>query len=128
MRNKTISGVILLLLLSILMSCHGPGGDTHVEVKDSDDSYEFYAYYPSDKTNSVEKFVNKSISPDRIYGSGDEVVDLVTTLRDRTTFHIKSRNGRIRIRVDKNENSGESLQRVREMCNGIKEILVSASK
>jgi hypothetical protein len=50
-------------------------------------------------------------------------VDEDITLRDNTRFHIYSKPGEIEIDFDKNENSEASCERLRELCEEIKEIL-----
>lgn len=124
MRNKNISGALVLLLLFFLSACNGPDGNTSVRVNDSKEHYEFVAKFPAEKTNRVEKFINKTTSPLTLYGPGNDEVDADTKLDDNTSFHIKSGNGRLNIRLNKTQNSEESLERVKKMCEGIKEILV----
>ncbi len=55
-------------------------------------------------------------------------IDGTLGLEDHTTFYIKKYPGHIKIKLDKDENSYESYETVREMCEGIKEVLIDEGR
>ena len=50
-------------------------------------------------------------------------IDGKITLDDHTTFYIKKYPGYLQLKLDKEENTVESYQRIRSMCEGIKKIV-----
>lgn len=124
MRNKTISAGILLPIIVCFASCTGSGHNTSVSVTDTESKYEFAASYPRNKTERVQVFINNELSPNRIFGSVGNAVELNTILTDQTRIQLKSREGKIQIRLNKSENSPASLERIKKLCEGIKQVLV----
>jgi len=53
----------------------------------------------------------------------DTRIDGRLTLDDRTTFFIKKFSGHVEIKLDKGENSPGSYERIKSLCEGIKEVL-----
>jgi len=50
-------------------------------------------------------------------------IDGQIALDDRTTFYIKKYPGFLEIKLDKEENSYQSYQRIRTMCEEIKTVI-----
>jgi hypothetical protein len=82
------------------------------------------AHFSQHKTRAVEEYMN-----DRIGDRGDMSfvntrIDGQITLDDRTTFYIKKYPGFLEIKLDKDQNDFDSYQRVKAMCEGIKEVVI----
>jgi len=92
-------------------------------VKNTDDKYEFDAYYPVSKTRDVQDYINESISPNGLFTSTHDYFNVDTQLQDGTHLHVKSSPGKMDIFIDKNDNSVESVMRIERMCEGIKKLL-----
>ena len=125
MKNKSIL-VALALLLSCLMSCFGPEGDTSITIKESETIFKLTAYFPEDKTARVKRYINSCISKEEFFTPGNDPVDVTADLSDNTRFHLKTRNGKLLIELKKSENSEASLERIRKMCEGIKKVLTES--
>lgn len=50
-------------------------------------------------------------------------IDGTIALDDRTKFYIKKLPGILEIRLDKDENTYESYEQIRSMCQGIKNVV-----
>ena len=97
--------------------------DTSVTISDSGDDYEMYASFDVNKTRKIQRLLDRELNLD-LGSSGRNVhVDANITLDDQTTFYMRAVPGRLRIRFDKSENSGESWEKIHEVCEEIKEAL-----
>jgi len=125
MKNKSIQ-VAFGLLLSCLISCSGPGNDTSISIKESENIYKMTAYFPENKTARVKSYINSFISQGDFFTPGNDPVDITADLKDNTKFHIKSKSGKLLIELKKSENSEASLERIKKMCEGIKKVLAES--
>ena len=116
-----------LFLLSVLSSCHWHHHyhDVSISINDDEDIYQLSARYDESKTHKVENYLRectKSIDGRFVYGNHD-YIDANLILDDDTRVYVKSHEGRLKIRFNKEENSAEAYERVKDMCEGIKELL-----
>jgi len=47
------------------------------------------------------------------------------TLDDKTTFYMKSYPGELKIKLNKQDNSYDSYTKIKDLCEGLKEIIGS---
>ena len=123
-RFLLVAGV--LFFISVLSSCHWhhSSHDVSVSINDDEDIYLFSARFDDSKTVAVERYIKQCTEDGHIFkygGHGD--MDATLTLDDNTRVYIRSREGRLKIKFNKEENSEESYERVKDMCEGIKELL-----
>ena len=97
--------------------------DINISVSENVESYQFSAKYNRETTDRVQSYINSCVSPNRIFQSENDYMDITTTLSDRTSFYIKESPGRIKIAFDKRRNSLNSYMRIKKMCEGIKTVL-----
>ncbi|GAB3998959.1 hypothetical protein GCM10028807_47850 [Spirosoma daeguense] len=109
-----------LLLASAMLAC-SDGHNLKIAVTDSDDTYEFYAKYDEKKSQHVQDFINEKMAPSGNV-KGDNI-DITTTLDDDTRFELEEYPGKVRIKLDKEDNSEASYQRVKAMCEGVKRVI-----
>lgn len=112
---------IFSFVLIAATSC-SDNNDLKISVKDSEDFYKFTAHFDADKSEKVQEFINEKITPSHF--PEDQDWDMVTILDDKTKFKIKSSDGNLEIRLNKNENSRSSYRRVQSMCEEIKEVIM----
>lgn len=119
-------------LFSILLACllalgiAGAGcrlGGTTVAITESHYVYEFSATFNKKKTGEIQQYINQSVRPDNIFESSRDRVNITTTLQDHTKFQVKASPGELRIRMNKEENTPESVERIKKMCEEIKTII-----
>jgi light-regulated signal transduction histidine kinase (bacteriophytochrome) len=94
-----------------------------ISVSEDQDTYTFSARYADSNTGIVERYINKCISPDQLGTSGNDYIDVTTSLPDGTRFYVKESTGKLKIKFDKRINSAASFYRIKKMCDGIKEVL-----
>lgn len=113
--------ILLLLTLSIFISCNHTG-DVKISVKDTDDEYRFSAYFDKKKTDEIVKVINENIAPTTIFSDANEI-DVTTILDDKTKFDLEYAPGEVMIKLNKNENSKYSYDRIKKMCEDIKKVI-----
>jgi len=115
-----------LFFLSVFSSCHWHHHyhDVSISINDDEDIYQLSARFDEGKTRAVDNYIKACTETNerfRYGGHGDLEGTLI--LDDNSKVYIKSREGRLKIKFNKEENSAESYERVKDMCEGIKELL-----
>jgi hypothetical protein len=126
MKTGVFFAVFSIVALSIFLVWARFDDNNHnisVSVTEDDDTYAFSANYDRANTGRVEGYINSSISPDQMGNSANDYVDATTSLPDDTRFYIKESPGRLKIKLDKRANSTASYHRIKQMCEGVKQLL-----
>jgi hypothetical protein len=126
MKTRLLFFAAGLLLVTVLSSCHDDSyyrdGNMSISVREDDEEYRMNASYDEDKTMAVDNYIKSCTgSGYRYNGHGDFNATLV--LDDNSRVYIKSKEGRLKIKFNKEENSEEAYEKIRHMCEGIKELL-----
>ncbi|MEO6540149.1 MAG: hypothetical protein ABIN74_04115 [Ferruginibacter sp.] len=114
----TVPGFITFLL--VMSSCfHVHDRDISITTTDDEDEYEMEASYGRKQTHAVQVYLDEHLlNNQRSLKTTGKI-----TLDDKTTVYINSYPGELRIKINKTENSDESCERVRELCEELKDIL-----
>lgn len=118
-----------LFLLSVVSSCHWHRHyhDVSIYINDDEDVYQLSARFDESKTVAIEKYLRqctKSIDGSFKYnGNNHDYINANLILDDDTRVFVKSHYGRLKIKFNKEENSEAAYERVKDMCEGIKELL-----
>lgn len=113
-----------IAMLALLISCNN--GDVRIAVKDEDDYYRFKARFDDNLSRDVSEFLNDHISPVRIDPERDSKI--VTVLPDQTRVTLESSPGEVMIYLDKDENSRDSYHRIKNLCEGVKDVILKHNK
>ena len=97
-------------------------GNTDIKYKESGHYYSMTAYFNTNKTRKVENYMDYKIGHRSNMSFINTRIDGQIALDDHTTFYIKKYPGFLELKFDKERNSYESYQRIRAMCEGIKEV------
>ncbi len=124
MKKTFILIAVGVVLLSVFSSCYYySDDDVAISIKDSDDEYKLSARFDKNKTRAVQNFIEDYTDNNGLFKSANSEVDGKITLGDNTMVYIKSKRGKLKIQFDKDENSEESYERIKNMCEGIKDLL-----
>ncbi len=96
---------------------------TAITVNENDDDYSFSASFDKAETRAVWLYINQNISPNSLGKSENDYFDVTTSLTDKTAFYIKESPGELKIELDKRKNTTASYNRIKSLCNGVKDIL-----
>jgi len=125
-KNSTIQTLVLVALVCALSSCTYHRHHRHftdVTISESPGIYRLRADYDENNTGKVQRYINRHIEPNGLFGSTHDYFDANTELNDHTKFYIKASPGKLLIKIDKRENSYESYMRIKDMCNGLADLL-----
>ncbi len=112
------------VLLGVFSSCYYySNDDVAISIKDSDDEYKLSARFDKNKTRAVQNFIEDYTENSGLFTSVNSEVEGAVTLDDNTKVYIKAKKGQLKIKLDKDENSQESYENIKDMCEGIKELL-----
>jgi hypothetical protein len=98
-------------------------GNIAISVNENEGTYKFSAVYDANNTAKVQSYINNKISPNGLFQSVNDYLDVSTTLTDKTQFHVKESPGKLKIELDKRKNTYGSYIRIKKMCEGIKSLL-----
>ncbi len=121
---KNLPALFYALACITVISCMHNDGNINISYSESGHYYSMKAHFSKSKTRDVEEYMD-----DRI-GSGSNMsfvntrIDGRLALDDHTTFYIKKYPGLVEIKLDKNENSYEAYQKIKSMCEGIKQVVI----
>jgi hypothetical protein len=116
--------IACMCLASLFPACHlVHNNDLEVSVSEDEDSYRLAAYFDESKTAKVQFYINQELSPNSVFGSSTDHLNITTMLDDKTTFHINASPGKLKITLDKKENSKASYQRIKKIGEGVNSIL-----
>jgi len=129
MKTRFLFVAAALFLGTAFSSCwhdyyHYDRDNISVTVQEDDEEYRMSARYDDNKTMAVDNYIKtcmESNGHSRYDGHGDFSATL--TLDDNSQVYIRSRQGRLKIKFDKEENSEEAYEKIKNMCEGIKQIL-----
>ena len=92
-----------------------------VRVKETEDSYQFYASYNRFRTRQVQNYIDREMNTGRVFRNAR--IDADMTLDKDIFVHVKSRPGLLVIKMDKTRNDSAAYHRIKELGEGIKEKL-----
>jgi hypothetical protein len=123
MKNYAVSVALGFMMIAGMSSCFHHHNDISISVSDDEDEYEMEADYRRSKSHDVQVYLNNHLLTSSNVSIRNGFVDDEVTLDDKTTFYINTNPGELSIRINKNENSEESCERVRQICEELKQII-----
>jgi hypothetical protein len=129
-RKLLYAGLIFAIIVS-LSSCFFDDDDEYwfndddvsIHVREDDDDFRMRARFDEGLSNKVEAIINAHLKDHHSHALMSRFTDREMILEDGSRFYVKAGPGRLRIRIDKDENSDESCESLREMCEEIKAAL-----
>jgi len=123
MKKRKLLYAALILFVAVAFNSCFHDHDLNISVNDDEDTYRMRASYDEDRAGAVRQIINAHLHQQHRLSIEHGFVDTDITLDDGTSFHIRTRPGKLRINFDKTENSEENCERLKEMCEEIKEAL-----
>src|SRR5688500_6808878 len=124
MKKLTALFLCAILCMIIVSSCmHSDSGNISLTFSESDQHYSMNARFNKSKTRDVEEYIDNTIGTKTNMSFVNSRINGKLALDDHTTFYIKKYPGRIKIKLDKDENSYEAYYRIKSMCEGIEKVI-----
>ena len=114
-----------MLLVWLTVSCFHYDDDHNINIHVSEDEsiYKMSAHFARSKTRAVHEFMDEKLGHPNNVSFVNSEIDATLTLQDQTVFYVKSYPGELEIKLDKKKNSHVAYSRVKEMCEGIKDVV-----
>jgi len=112
----------IILAGIIIVSCSFPDGSISIKHSQYDHYYEMTAKFNPDKTDKVDRYLDKELATGNITFANTEM-DADITLDDKTTFYVKKTPGYLNIKLDKEKNSEEAFTKLKGVLEGIGEVV-----
>ena len=126
--RKTITMKKLIPLIALVClaaaSCWHHDHDLSITYNDADNYYSMKANFSKAKTRLVERYMDRMLGDATSMSFVNTRIDGTFALDDHTVFYLKKYPGYIKIKLDKRQNSEKACERIRAMCEGIKDILI----
>lgn len=106
-----------------IISCRYNDHNTSITYHDSERYYSMNAHFSKSKTRDVDAYIDKRIGAGSNFSFSHTEVNSTITLNDETKFYMLKVPGHIEIKLVKEENSDESYDRIRSVCEGMKSVL-----
>src|SRR5215510_10920571 len=121
MKRIAIISSLLLLEVTILLSCGFPNGSISIKHSQYDHYYEMTAKFNPGKTDKVDKYLDKELADGKMSFVNTQM-DGEITLDDKTTFYVKKSSGYLHIKFDKQKNTEEAYSKIRGVLEGINDV------
>src|SRR4029453_2840262 len=123
MKKNSWAPVCNLLIVCFCLSCTHSNNPVHIQISESEHYYKLLAHFNKGKTLDVDAFMDYKIGRRRNMSFVHARIDGKIALDDHTIFYIRKYPGYLQIKLDKEENSVEAYQRIKSMCEDIKEVI-----
>ena len=117
---------LLFCVLTVIttISCMDlDNSDTSLSFSETEHDYSMEANFDQERMRDVEHYLDRKIGRRSHMSFVNLRHNGKLSLDDNTNFYLEKSNGHIEINLDKEENSNESYHRIKDMCEGIKEVL-----
>lgn len=113
-------------IITTYCSClHHHGGSLSIQFHENDNYYSMDAWFDESKTRKVQRFIDSELGDRNSFSFVNTQMDAMITLDDHTTFHMQSTPGELKIKLNKHQNSFESYTEIKDLCEGIKAVILS---
>lgn len=126
MKNLPVLFCVITCITTV--SCVYRHHDPLITYNESRHYYSMYANFSSSKTRDVDEYIDSRLGRLTNMSFVNSRINGTIALDDHTIFYIRKYPGFIRIKFDKYKNSDEAYENVKEMCEGIKEVLIEEGR
>lgn len=124
-KKHTYLLTFLLAALTILFfaGCNYNRNKTSITTSDGDTYYQFKAKFNKRKTERVRLCIDKNLMGYSSTSFSNNNVRRTITLEDDTKFYIQSSPGLIKVKFNKQENNENSIAKIKDLCEDIKQTI-----
>ncbi len=118
--------ICCILAIGVLMATTRIGknkDNIKISVSESRWNFEFKADYNSDKFVKIEQCLDDNLKGPRDPSFKNTQLDATLTLSDHAVFYIRSEAGELHIKLDKQQNSKETLAKFRKLYAALKNVI-----
>ena len=111
-------------LTALLLSCGHHEGNTNIHYTEKDGVYSMKAVFNENRTKAVDHYMNEALGSKNNMSFMNMETNAELKLTDGTHFHLKKFPGHVEIDFDKSTNSSAAFNTVKQMCEGLKAVIL----
>lgn len=116
--------LFFMLIFTGLASCRWHDNEnTNISYSEWSHYYSMKAHFNKNKMRKVENYMDEKMGDQSDMSFVNTRINGQIALDDHSNFYIKKYPGFLEIKFDKYKNNEESYQRIKAMCEGIKEVV-----
>ena len=124
MKNLRLLSYSLLSAAVLLLAAGcGTDNDINISISETDDELVVAARYPEKESKRVHQYVKTKLRMTDISDFNHLEIKEYQPPHQRMNFHIKSRDGYLKIVLDKKENTMRSYERLKDAGKGLQKLL-----
>jgi hypothetical protein len=123
--KKQISLFFVLTSLLFAGCIHIHGGSTDVTFTESGRYFSMKARFNANRTKTIEQYMDQQLGSQTSMSFVNTRIDGRISFDGETSLYIRKYPGYLQIKLDKDQNSPDSYHHIREMCEGIKDLLAN---
>ncbi len=125
MKRFFLLSIPIIFLLVIFVSCNNINDhNVSVSISENEGGYKFSAKYPSKKNKEIQTYIEKCTGNNQLFSNKGNC-NTTVTLEDNIQLFIKKTNGKLIIKVENEESESQSYNNIKQIGNGIKQILAT---
>lgn len=98
-------------------------GNTDISLSLNENEIRFTAKYPKNKAGKVHAYVKETLQLHGLPDMQSAEINKYKTPDGLYTLYLKSRDGYLRIKLDRHRNPPEAFEHIKSICEGVKKIL-----
>ncbi|MBL0146047.1 MAG: hypothetical protein IPP48_10000 [Chitinophagaceae bacterium] len=112
----------VFLLSGMLSSCIHHGNHVNIAIIDNEDEYSLKAVFNPNKTKAIQHYLKNQLGANEGFYTTNMFDEEVSIDADNSVY-VKCTRGHLKVNFDKEENSYEAYEKVKNMCADLKEII-----
>jgi hypothetical protein len=117
--------VLTFFVVAPLLKNALTGKDTRIDISDNKNELTILSSFPKTNSKKVNDYLRSKLNLTDLSDLNYLEIMIYQTPDKLMTFHIKSRADYLKILLDKNKNSFEAYKKMKEMGEGLKEVLTN---
>lgn len=108
---------------AFILHANAPGNNTSFSITVTSTAIIIKVTYDPDQSPQVEKYIDSCLQPEVVFGDKHTANKEVQISSNQLKYHIKGSPGSLKMRADKNSNSTSSLNKLRNILEGLKTVI-----
>ena len=120
-----LAAAILVFVCSVVGFVHNnaPNHSTSFFFKVTSKALIVEVEYDPEQAPQVEKYIDSCLQPEIVFGNTHKVNKDVQISGSELKYHVKASPGELKMTADKNSNSASSLNKLKNILDGLKSVI-----
>ncbi|MCZ4245297.1 hypothetical protein [Pedobacter punctiformis] len=117
---KYLIYIISILLFTMGYGCKNRNNNLNITITDTNDSYNFKAAYPENKTEILEKYLDSALNNKLDL---DSDLDLIVAIKNGEKINLKASSGKLEINFNKSGSTATGYMQVKRIAEEANKLL-----